>query len=101
MNAYKERGERKRDRQIDCVREGKRERDREATWQTLRERERGRQIKTNGGLDSVNANSIVVDTIGAATYVASGAPFADVPLLALCLPDQLPVLLQEQSVASP
>ncbi len=48
----------------------------------------------------MNDNSIVVAAVVTATVAANGAPFDDVPLLALSLPDQLPVLLQEQSVAS-
>jgi hypothetical protein len=66
----------------------------------LRERKRGRKIKRNGGIDGVNENSIVVTAIVAAVSAGDGAPIADVPLLTLFLPDQLPVLLQEQSVAS-
>ena len=42
----------------------------------------------------MNANSIAVADVAAAA-AAAGAPIADVPLLALSLPDQLPVLLQE------
>ena len=37
-----------------------------------------------------------VTTVTAATVAC--APIADVPLLALSLPDQLPVLLQEQTI---
>ena len=65
----------------------------------MRERERGRQIKTNGVIDSVNANSIVVVVV--ATTDDDVVPIVDVPLLELSLPDQLPVLLQEQPVAPP
>jgi hypothetical protein len=46
----------------------------------------------------VNANFIVVDVVDVDD---AGALLADVPSLARSLPDQLPVLLKEQTGASP
>ena len=49
----------------------------------------------------MNDNSIIVVVVDVDTVVFVGAHIVDVSLLAFSLFDQLPVLLQEQSVASP
>jgi hypothetical protein len=50
-------------------------------------------------MDSENANFIVVVVVP--VDVVAGTSNANIPLLALSLPNHLPVLLQEQPVAPP